>query len=121
MIKLITCTLTTFSLLSLLTLMQTIGGAQEPDNAASVNTSIGSDGTGTIVVEAHGQLPKPPVFFTAVTKANVQIGREYVDQTIDATLKVVQGDAKTLSLGITGPDLVIEVQSEQLKSWSVRQ
>lgn len=121
MIKLITCALTTFSFLSLLTLMQTIGGAQEPDNTASVNTSIGSDGTGTIVVEAHGQLRKPPVFFTAVTNANVQIGPEYVEQTIEATLKVVQGEAKTLSMGITGPDLVIEVQSEQLRSWSVRQ
>jgi hypothetical protein len=121
MIKLALCSLNAFSFLSLLTLMQTIGGAQEPDNAASVNTSIGSDGTGTIVVEAHGQLPKPPVFFTAVTNANVQIGPEYVEQTIEATLKVVQGEAKTLSLGITGPDLVIDVQSEQLKSWSVRQ
>ena len=45
--------------------------AQEPNNATSVNTSIGSDGTGTIVVEAHGQLPKPPVFFTAISNATV--------------------------------------------------
>ena len=80
MIKLITCTLTTFSLLSLLTLIQTIGWAQEPDNAASVNTSIGSDGTGTIAVEAHGQLPKPPEFFTSVTNAKLQSGSVDIEQ-----------------------------------------
>jgi hypothetical protein len=95
--------------------------AQEPSNAARVNTSIGSDGTGTIVVEAHGQLPKPPVFFTATSNASAQLGMEFIEQTIDVVLKVVQGEATTLSLGLTGQDVVTEVQGNGLKSWSVRQ
>ena len=95
--------------------------AQEPNNAASVNTSIGSDGTGTIVVEAHGQLPKPPVFFTATSNASAQVGAEFIEQTIEVAMKVVQGEAITLSLGLTGQDVVTEVQGNALKSWSVRQ
>ena len=95
--------------------------AQEPNNATSVNTSIGSDGTGTIVVEAHGQLPKPPVFFTATSNATAQVGAEFIEQTIDVAMKVVQGEATTLSLGLAGLDVVTEVQGDQLKSWSVRQ
>ena len=90
-------------------------------NGASINSSIGNDGTGTIVVEARGQLPKPPVFYTASANATVQVGPEYIEQTIEVAIKVVQGDAKTLSLGITGEDQVTDVQSENLRSWSVRQ
>lgn len=104
----------------LVVLLNQMAFAQEP-NTASVNTSIGGDGTGTIVVEAHGQLPKPPVFFTAAANATAQIGTEFIDQTIDLTLKVVQGEATTLSLGLAGQDIVTEVAGEQLKSWSVRQ
>ncbi|MFO0977902.1 MAG: hypothetical protein U0996_15970 [Planctomycetaceae bacterium] len=119
MIKIQTFTLTALTFLSLLSIMQNCS-AQEP-STASVNTSIGGDGTGTIVVEAHGQLPKPPVFFTASGNAMAQIGTEHIDQTIDLTLKVVQGDATTLSLGLAGSDTVTAVVGEQLKSWSVRQ
>lgn len=95
--------------------------AQDNTNSASVNSSIGDDGTGTIVVEARGQLPKPPVFFTAVANSEVQVGPKLIEQTIYVNLKVVQGDATSLSLGVNGDDRVIEVQGESLKSWSVRQ
>ncbi|MDP1561317.1 MAG: hypothetical protein Q8M16_07970, partial [Pirellulaceae bacterium] len=108
-----------FVILTSLTVSATI--AQEITNSASVNSSIGDDGTGTIIVEARGNLPKPPVFFTAVANAAVEVGPNHIEQTIFANLKVVQGAATTLSLGINGDDRVIEVQGESLKSWSVRQ
>lgn len=108
-----------FVILISLTVSATI--AQEITNSASVNSSIGDDGTGTIIVEARGNLPKPPVFFTAVANAAVEVGPNHIEQTIFANLKVVQGAAATLSLGINGDDRVIEVQGEALKSWSVRQ
>ncbi len=87
---------------------------------ATINSSIGNDGTGMIVVEARGQLPKPPVFYTASANATAQIGAESIEQSIDVVIKIVQGAAVTLSFGINGDDQVIDVQSEQLKSWSVR-
>lgn len=120
MINIRTFALAALSFLSLLSIIEG-SHAQEPGNAASVNTTLGGDGTGTIIVEAHGQLPKPPVFFTATSNSTVQVGPESIEQTIDIALKVVQGEATTLSLGLTGQDVVTEVQGNGLKSWSVRQ
>ncbi len=95
--------------------------AQENSGQASVSSSIGSDGSGTIIVEAHGQLPKPPVFYTASAKAVVQVGSERIEQSIDLTIKVIQGDARKLSFELKGDGRVADVQGENLQSWSVRQ
>ena len=98
--------------------------AQEDDenpDQASVRTTIGSDGTGKFIVEAQGQLPMPPVFYTASANTAVLVGPERVEQVVQLTIKVIQGDAKTLSFGLTGGGEVTEVQGENLESWSIRQ
>jgi len=96
------------------------GYAQEMPDRTSVNSSIENDGTGTIIVEAHGQLPKKPVFFTASSVATVQVSPERVDQNVQLTIKVIQGNARTLSFGLNGEGQVEEVQDSNLRSWSVR-
>ena len=93
---------------------------QQAIDQAEVSTAIKSDGTGSIVIQAHGELPKPPVFFTASANADVRVGRNRIRQTIELTLQVIQGEAETLSLGINGKGEVVEVQDEKLESWSVR-
>jgi len=108
-------------LLALISLMSHSSHAQDEPDGATINSSIGNDGTGTIVVEARGQLPKPPVFYTASASATAQVGPEFIEQAIDVAIKIVQGDAKTLSFGINGEDQIADVQGEGLKSWSVRQ
>ncbi len=108
-------------LLALISVMSLSSHAQDEPDGASINSSIGNDGTGTIIVEAHGQLPKPPVFYTASANATAQVGSESIEQTIEVAIRVVQGDAKTVSFGINGEDQVTDVQGEGLKSWSVRQ
>ncbi|TWT84831.1 hypothetical protein CA13_63120 [Planctomycetes bacterium CA13] len=97
--------------------------AQEESERASINSSIGEDGTGTIIVEARGHLPEPPVFYTATANANVQVGAERIEQAIQLSIKVIQGNAKTLSLGFTGNAEVTDIQAagDSLRSWSVRQ
>lgn len=95
--------------------------AQEESNQASINSSIGSDGTGKIVVEARGTLPEPALIFTASSKAVAKVGTSLIEQVIDLNAKVVQGKAKTLSFGIVGPGRIIAVDSEGIESWSVRQ
>ncbi len=114
------CPMVFFLLVLLITLLSHSTEAQDAPGGASINSSIGHDGTGTIVVEARGQLPKPRVFYTARASAAVQVGSEQIDQAIDVAIKIVQGDAGTVSFGITGEDEVLEVRSEHLKSWSVR-
>ncbi len=95
--------------------------AQEIPAQASVNTSISGDGTGTLIVEAHGRLPKPPVFYTANANATARVTAEYVEQEIRLTVKIVQGEAKMLSFGVAGKGEVTDVQGDQLRSWSIRQ
>ena len=108
-------------LFSLASLMSLPCHAQEKPDQASVSTSIGSDGTGTFIVEAHGQLPEPSVFYTASANATAQVGSERIEQLIELTIKVIQGDAKTLSFGLNGKGQVTEVQGRNLQSWSIRQ
>jgi hypothetical protein len=108
-------------LLTLITLMSAMTQGQEAPDGASINSSIGNDGTGTIIVEARGQLPKPPVFYTGSASASVQVGPKHIEQVIDVIIKIVQGEAESLSFGIHGEDQVTDVQGENLKSWSIRQ
>ncbi|TWT94622.1 hypothetical protein [Stieleria varia] len=95
--------------------------AQEDADQATFSSSIGGDGTGSIVVEARGQLPKPPVFYTANATANVQVGPQSIEQTVDLSIKVIQGNADSVSFGLHGSDRVTDVQGEIIQSWSVRQ
>ena len=96
------------------------GLAQDKDENASLRSMIASDGTGSIIIEAHGKLPELPVLFSASSTANADVSLDRIDQTIKLNLKVIQGDAKTLSLGILGDGEVTNVQAENLLSWSVR-
>ena len=88
---------------------------------ATLNHAVDNDGTRTIVIKSGDPVPKPPVFYTSSGNAVVQIGTESIEQVIDFAIKVVQGDAKTVSLGINGEDQITEILGEGLKSWSVRQ
>ncbi|MEE2936660.1 MAG: hypothetical protein VYA84_11765, partial [Planctomycetota bacterium] len=93
---------------------------QGPDQA-SINSAIGSDGTGTIVVEARGKLPEPAVFYTATANTTATINTTQIDQVVQLKVKVIQGKAKTLSFGIHGSGQVIKADSKNLQSWAVRQ
>ncbi len=87
---------------------------------ASIQSSIGDDGTGTITVEARGHLPEPRVFYTVEALASVQVGLDRIEQTIQLSIKIIQGKPKTLSVGLNGEGEVISVDSSQVRSWSVR-
>ena len=95
--------------------------AQEASDRAGMSDAIGGDGTRTIIVQPHGELPKPPVFFTAGAKATAQVGPRDIKQVIQATVQVIQGEAETLSFGLKGAGQVTKVEGENLRSWAIRQ
>ena len=95
--------------------------AQEVTGEASVSSSFGDDSARTIIVQAHGPLPKPPVFYSARATSTVLVESEHIEQVILLDIKVIQGDAKTLSFGIHGDGQVSEIEGENLQSWSIRQ
>ena len=109
------------SVVGLAMMTGTLGNAQENSDRNGASASIGSDERATIIVEAHGELPEPPVFFTASARATVQVGAERIEQVIRLGIKVIQGDARTLSFGLNGNGEVTDVQGENLQSWSIRQ
>ncbi|MEM7145045.1 MAG: hypothetical protein AAF591_07895 [Verrucomicrobiota bacterium] len=87
---------------------------------AAVDATISEDGTGKIIIEAKGILPKPPSFFTANAVANVQIGPERTTQTISPNIKVTEGKANAFTLELKGDGEVYEVTGDNLVSWAVR-
>jgi hypothetical protein len=94
--------------------------AQNESQRASINSSIGDDGTGTITVEARGHLPEPTVFYTASAIATAHVSPERIEQSIQLTIKVIQGKPKSLSVGLNGDDEVTAIEGANLQSWSVR-
>ncbi|MGB7329236.1 MAG: hypothetical protein WBD31_30420 [Rubripirellula sp.] len=96
--------------------------AQEDAERANIHSSINDDGTGKIIVEARGTLPEPPVFFTASAKASAVVSRDEIDQVVELKVKVIQGRATTISLGLRGDGEVVGVEGDEkeLRSWSVR-
>lgn len=88
--------------------------------APTINTSVADDGTRTIILKTGGRIPKPPIFYTSSAKAKAVVGSDRIQQTIELSTKIIQGDAKTVSFGINGAGRVADVQGENVKSWSVR-
>ena len=102
------------------------GNAQDapenPENAENADgaRSPGNERATTIIVQAPAELPEPPVFYTARAIAAVQVGPAHIEQKIELTVKVIQGEARTLSFGLNGDGTVIDVQDPLVKSWSIR-
>ncbi|MCA9125631.1 MAG: hypothetical protein KDB22_01035, partial [Planctomycetales bacterium] len=93
---------------------------QAETGGASVSSSIDGSGAGTIIVEAHGRLPDPPTFFTAKAQATAEISQRRIEQTILLNIKLLQGKPTTYRLGLNGDGNVLEVQSEHVHAWSIR-
>lgn len=113
------------AILGLLAFAIVVSGSGVPslaqEQADVVGDAISSDGSRTIIIETPAKPPEPPVFYTARASAIVQVGSDSIDQTIQIELTLIQGKAESLSFGISGNGQVIEVQGENIESWSVRQ
>ncbi|MEZ6133701.1 MAG: hypothetical protein R3C53_02205 [Pirellulaceae bacterium] len=95
--------------------------AQDASDGATVSSSIGGDGSGSIIIEARGQVPAPPTFFTASAKASAQVTDARIEQTVQLSARVIQGKSRRLSFGLNGEGDVRAVQGEKLSAWSIRQ
>jgi len=95
--------------------------AQDETDPATVTTLVDPDGTRTIVLDARPALPPPPVFYSAKATATATIGPEFIDQSVQLAIKVLQGKPKVLSFSFNGGGQVTEVKGDGVLSWSVRQ
>ncbi len=100
-------------------------GAETPPPAAeggkaSVSTTIDENGAGKIIVEARGELPKPPVFYSSDITNNVTVRPNQIDSEIDVKVKILQGEAKTVSYWTHGLAEVVAVEGATVGAWAVR-
>ncbi len=93
--------------------------AQDDPGKATVGASIGGDGTGKIIVEAHGEIPKPPVFYASSIEASVTVSPKQVDTTATANVKLLQGEPDLFRFRLDGKATVKSVNGATLKAWSV--
>ncbi len=93
---------------------------QDDSSAASVSTALGADGTGSIVVEARGTLPTPPVFFTAKVVTTATFSTTSVTQQASVAINVIQGKTRTVSFGLVGRGDVVEAAGDSLLAWAVK-
>lgn len=89
-------------------------------SGATISSST-DDGARTIIIQGPAEIPEPTLFYSVIAKATANVGLDRIAQDIDVTLKVVQGKAETVSLGINGDAQVIDVKGDKLQSWGVRQ
>ncbi|MCB1229156.1 MAG: hypothetical protein KDN19_02755 [Verrucomicrobiae bacterium] len=90
------------------------------EKKASVGASIGENGMGRIVVEAHGELPEPPLFFVTRVDSKSRAGAERVTTEAHFVVEIRQGKAGTLRFELRGEDEVVSVKGSTVKAWSLR-
>ncbi|MFT5881655.1 MAG: hypothetical protein ACI9FG_000140 [Crocinitomicaceae bacterium] len=95
-------------------------GLSSMASLAQDSISVNTEDSKKTVVSVTGIPPAAPVFYTANTKNSVYLGNTKVEQSILATLNVVQGEPKVLSLELVGDSSDLKIVGAQLESWSVR-
>lgn len=84
------------------------------------SVSIGTEDAKKTVISVTGLPPAAPVFYTAKAQNNLHLGNTKIEQSINVTLNVMQGEPKLLSLELVGDISDLQVVGAQLESWSVR-
>ncbi|MDF3058925.1 MAG: hypothetical protein K0R17_3140 [Rariglobus sp.] len=89
--------------------------------AAPVTTALTPGSGGKIVVEATGVPPPAPLFFTATAEQMLLVGTGEITSEVKLAVRVIQGSAEVLTLGLSGEGEVAGVTGTGLRDWSVRQ
>ena len=108
-----------FTLAMLVSLIAMSCFAQDATQEGALADLTDGDATRTVIVMPGDK--KPLAFlYAASAEANVVAGTEAIEQTIELTVRVVQGKGNQVRLGLRGTGEVIEVSGEGVVSWAVR-
>jgi len=75
---------------------------------------------GKIIIDAGDPPPKPKVFYSSQITGSASIASDTVSQTFDVSVKILQGDAKTISFHTRGLAEVTVVEGKTVAGWAVR-
>ncbi|MDB4358754.1 hypothetical protein N9Z18_00775 [Verrucomicrobiales bacterium] len=93
---------------------------QPGPNQASVSTTIGEDGSGRIIIDAKGEIPKPPVFYSSEVTNTATIRPGQIDSEVDVKVRILQGEPDVISYWAHGIPDVVSVEGKGVASWAVR-
>ena len=99
--------------------MPSAGEAPVTADDATVTAEVNEEG-GRIVVEAKGVRPRVPTWFSAEVSGIASVEPGKMDYEFTLRLKVLQGRARVLSLGLGGDGELHDVSGDGLKAWAVR-
>lgn len=102
MLRLLTCILTSFILVTPLMSQETATTA------------------GDVTFTAKGVIPEPPLFFTTEATAKTTVSANQISQEISLTLHVLQGRPELMTLELLGSGEVKSVTGASLVDWGVR-
>jgi hypothetical protein len=75
------------------------------------------------IILSPGSTKPVPFLYPASAKGVVRVGAKTIEQMIQLSLRIVQGEtsqSETVSLGLGGVGSVVDVQGEAIASWAVR-
>lgn len=87
-------------------------------DSAKLDATIGADGTGHIVVEAHGTPPEAPLFFSTKVESVVTINQDRILTEATVVITRLQGDQPTFRLALRGTDRIVSVVGDTIASWA---
>ena len=109
-----------------LTVFSLTARAAEPAQAEVKNATLSGgllDGKARLVIEALLGSPngeREPLIHTLAVEHSVQVTAERIVHAIHATLDILHGDPREISLTIAGPGEITAVTGEGLRDWSIR-
>lgn len=86
----------------------------------AINSNVSSEGAGKMVITAQGIPPAAPLFFNAEANNKINLSSQSLKQTINLQITVLQGEAKQISLEITGLSEKLKVSGTNLADWAIR-
>ncbi|MCG8600386.1 MAG: hypothetical protein MI807_09625 [Verrucomicrobiales bacterium] len=75
---------------------------------------------GKIVIEAGDPPPKPKVFYSSQITGTATVDADSISQTFDIGVKILQGDARTITYHTRGLAEVTAVEGKTVAGWAVR-
>ncbi|MFC4992106.1 hypothetical protein [Rubritalea tangerina] len=88
---------------------------------AQDEVSVKTQDAKKMVITATGIPPAAPLFYTIEADNSVRLSRGKVEQVVGLSMRVLQGEAKVMSVELVGRYGKLSVEGEGLKSWSIRE
>ena len=94
-------------------------GIGQDSNALQTQETQAAQEAHTIIL-SPGRTKPPAFLYAASARAEIRVGVNAIEQSIQLQIRIVQGQGDSVSFGLGGVGDVIDVEGESIASWAVR-